>query len=68
LTPGAVVQAGAGKAPDAPLSVRAAIRWIELVNDDTRARFHFDCAPMWRAQQEVAARKAMGLNQKETSL
>jgi hypothetical protein len=42
-------------------------KWIELVNDNERALFHFDCAPAWRAQQEVAARKAMGLNQKETS-
>jgi hypothetical protein len=40
-------------------------KWIELVNDNTRARFHFDCAPVWRAQQESSARRAMGM--KETS-
>jgi hypothetical protein len=38
---------------------------VELVNDNTRARFHFDCAPVWRAQQESSARRAMGM--KETS-
>jgi hypothetical protein len=42
-------------------------KWVELLNDSDRARFHFDCARAWRAQQEAAARKAMGLNQKETS-
>jgi hypothetical protein len=36
-------------------------KWVELVNDNDRARFHSDCAPAWRAQQEGAARKAMGL-------
>ena len=36
-------------------------KWVELVNDDDRARFHFDCAPAWRAKQELAARKAMGM-------
>ena len=39
--------------------------WIELVNDNARTRFHFDCAPVWRAQQEAGARRAMGM--KETS-
>jgi hypothetical protein len=37
-------------------------KWTELVNDNDRARFHFDCAPVWRAQQEAAARQAMGLD------
>ena len=36
-------------------------KWVELVNDNERARFHFDCAPAWRTQQELAARRAMGL-------
>jgi hypothetical protein len=40
-------------------------RWTELVNDNGRARFHFDCAPVWRTQQEVAARRAMGLGRSE---
>jgi hypothetical protein len=35
-------------------------KWLELVRDDDRARFHFDCAPVWRTQQEAAARRAMG--------
>ena len=42
-------------------------KWVELVNDNARSRFHTECAPVWRAQQEIAARKAMGLNQRETS-
>jgi len=37
-------------------------KWVELVNDNSRARFHFDCAPAWRTQQEAAARRAMGLD------
>jgi hypothetical protein len=37
-------------------------KWVELVNDNDGARFHFDCAPMWRAPQEVSARRAMGLD------
>jgi hypothetical protein len=36
-------------------------RWIELVRDDYRARFHFDCEPVWRAEQEVRARKTLGI-------
>jgi hypothetical protein len=40
-------------------------KWVELVNDNERARFHFDCAPVWRAQQEAAARRAMGLGPSE---
>jgi hypothetical protein len=32
-------------------------KWLELVCDDRRARFHCDCEPVWRAKQEVAARK-----------
>jgi hypothetical protein len=40
-------------------------KWTELVNDNDRARFHSDCAPAWRAQQEVAARQAMGLDRSE---
>jgi hypothetical protein len=40
-------------------------KWVELVNDNNRARFHFDCAPVWRAQREAAARRAMGLDRSE---
>jgi hypothetical protein len=36
-------------------------KWVELVNENDRARFHADCLPAWRAQQELAARRAMGL-------
>jgi hypothetical protein len=36
-------------------------KWTELVNDNDRARFHFDCAPMWKLQQQTAARRALGL-------
>jgi hypothetical protein len=34
-------------------------KWLELVHDDNRARFHSDCEPVWRTQQEVAARRAL---------
>jgi hypothetical protein len=34
-------------------------KWVELVRDDNRARFHCDCEPVWRAKQEVAAHKAL---------
>ena len=37
-------------------------KWVELVNDNERARFHFDCAPAWRAEQEALAPRAMGLD------
>jgi hypothetical protein len=40
-------------------------KWVELVNDNDRARFHFACAPVWRARQEVLARRAMGLDRDE---
>jgi gamma-glutamylcysteine synthetase len=36
-------------------------KWVELVNDNDRARFHADCAPAWKLQQEAAARRALGL-------
>ena len=55
--------------PDRCLCCRRPIvygaKWIELVNDNARARFHSDCAPVWRAQQEAAARRAMGLDRSE---
>jgi hypothetical protein len=38
-------------------------KWVELVNDNDRARFHSACAPAWRAQQVALARWAMGYNQ-----
>jgi hypothetical protein len=36
-------------------------KWTELVNHDNgaRARFHSDCEPVWRAEQEVAARRSL---------
>jgi hypothetical protein len=40
-------------------------KWVELVNDNERARFHFDCEPAWRAQQVALARRAMGLGRSE---
>jgi hypothetical protein len=40
-------------------------KWTELVNDNSRARFHSGCAPAWRARQEIAARRALGLDQSE---
>jgi hypothetical protein len=43
-------------------------KWVERVNDNDRARFHFDCAPMWRAQQEVAARRVMGIETATTAI
>jgi hypothetical protein len=55
--------------PDRCLCCRRPIvygaKWVELVNDNARARFHFDCEPPWRAEQEVAARRAMGLDRRE---
>jgi hypothetical protein len=36
-------------------------RWVELVNDNERARFHSDCAPAWKLQQKAAGRRALGL-------
>jgi hypothetical protein len=40
------------------------VKWVELVNDNERARCHFDCLLLWRAQQEKLARRAMGYNQR----
>jgi hypothetical protein len=37
-------------------------RWVELVNDNERARFHADCAPEWKLQQEITARAALGIS------
>ena len=34
-------------------------KWLELVCDDNRARFHCDCEPLWRTRQEVAARRSL---------
>jgi hypothetical protein len=34
-------------------------KWLELVHDNSRAGFHWDCEPVWRAGQEVAARKTL---------
>jgi hypothetical protein len=40
-------------------------KWVELVCNNNRARFHSDCGPVWRAEQEVAARRALGLDRSE---
>jgi hypothetical protein len=40
-------------------------KWVELVNDNDRARFHSACAFAWRAQQEDATRRALGSNANE---
>jgi hypothetical protein len=37
-------------------------KWVELVCDDNRARFHSDCEPVWRAEQEALARKVLGID------
>jgi hypothetical protein len=36
-------------------------KWVDRVNHDkgARARFHCDCEPAWRAEQEVAARRSL---------
>ncbi len=36
-------------------------KWVEAVSDNDRARFHADCLPVWKLQQEAAARRALGL-------
>jgi hypothetical protein len=55
--------------PDRCLRCRRPIvfgaRWVELVNDNARARFHVGCEPMWRAEQEELARRALGISTKE---
>jgi hypothetical protein len=40
-------------------------KWTELVANNERARFHADCLPAWLAQQDVAARRALGLDRSE---
>jgi hypothetical protein len=35
--------------------------WVEVSNGKATARFHQDCHPEWLGQQEVAARKALGI-------
>ena len=35
--------------------------WQEVSNGETRARFHRICHAEWRAEQEAAARRALGL-------
>jgi hypothetical protein len=35
--------------------------WIDVTNGEARARFHQECHPKWLAQQEIAARRAIGL-------
>ena len=34
-------------------------KWLELVSDNNRARFHCDCEPVWRAERETFARKTL---------
>ena len=56
--------------PDRCLGCRRPItygaKWTELVNDNGRARFHFDCMPAWRDRQEALARRALGLKLEST--
>jgi hypothetical protein len=56
--------------PDRCLCCRRPIvygaKWVELVNDNNRARFHFECAPAWRTRQEALARRALGLKLQPT--
>jgi hypothetical protein len=40
-------------------------KWVELVNDNAWARFHAVCEPVWRAEQEEPARRALGISTKE---
>jgi hypothetical protein len=42
-------------------------KWIDVASGDALARFHRPCHAAWLAEQETKARKAMGLNQRETS-
>jgi hypothetical protein len=37
-------------------------KWVDVVSDKGRARFHADCLPVWKVQQEAAARRALGMN------
>ena len=38
-------------------------KWVELVNENNRCRFHTACLPLWQLEQEMAARRALGLTQ-----
>ena len=40
-------------------AIVAGQKWLELVSDNNRARFHCECEPAWRAEQEVAARRSL---------
>jgi hypothetical protein len=40
-------------------------KWVELVRDNCRARFHCDCEPVWRAEKEVLARKTLGFEARD---
>jgi hypothetical protein len=57
--------------PDRCLRCRRPIafgaKWVELVNDNARARFHVSCELAWREQQQMFARRALGLDRKEAS-
>jgi hypothetical protein len=39
--------------------------WLPVSNGEVRARFHQDCHSEWLAQQEAAARRALGLDRSE---
>ena len=50
--------------PDSCLHCRKRIiawPWVEVTNGEAAARFHQDCHPEWLAQQEIAARRALGI-------
>jgi hypothetical protein len=37
-------------------------KWVDLVRDNCRARFHRDCEPAWRAALEPIARRTLGIS------
>ena len=51
--------------PSSCLHCRKAIipgqQWIDVASGDVTARFHGPCHPQWLEQQEIAARRALGL-------
>jgi hypothetical protein len=44
------------------LPILPGAKWIDVASGDELARFHVTCHPEWVAQQEVAARKTLGLD------
>jgi hypothetical protein len=44
------------------LPINVGERFVDVAANDERARFHAACEPLWRAGQEEAARKALGID------